>query len=62
MIGEFLISFYKKKVDEIFADYQHYFTREGKKLFDQEELYWEEFFWMERLKNYRRLWIMKNNI
>ena len=34
MIGEFLISFDKKKVDEIFADYQNSFKREGTKLFD----------------------------
>ena len=55
MIGEFLISFYKKKVDEIFADYQHYFTREGKKLFDQEELYWEEFFLNGEIKELQKV-------
>lgn len=48
MIGEFLISFDKKKVDEIFADYQHYFTREEKSCLTKKNFIGKSFFeWID---------------
>lgn len=42
--GEFLFSFDKKKVFNLFADYPHNLTPEQKEIFDKENLYWKNFF------------------
>lgn len=43
-IGEWLFSFDKKKVFNMFADYPHNLTAEQKAIFDKENPYWAEFF------------------
>lgn len=43
-IGEWLFSFDKKKVFNMFSDYPHKLTSEQKQLFDKENPYWKEFF------------------
>jgi hypothetical protein len=43
-IGEWLFSFDKKKVFNMFSDYPHNLTTEQKQLFDKENPYWKEFF------------------
>ncbi len=43
-VGEFLFSFDKKKVYNLFADYLHNMTKEEKEIFDNENPYWKEFF------------------
>ena len=43
-IGEFLFSFDKKKIYNLFADYPHNLTAEEKRIFDKEKPYWKEFF------------------
>ena len=43
-IGEWLFSFDKKKVFNMFSDYPHKLTPEQKQLFDKENSYWKEFF------------------
>ena len=43
-IGEWLFSFDKKKVFNMFADYPHNLTAEQKAIFDKENPYWKEFF------------------
>ena len=43
-VGEFLFSFDKKKVFNLFADYPHALTKEQKEIFDKENPYWKEFF------------------
>ncbi len=43
-VGEFLFSFDKKKVYNLFADYPHNMTKEEKEIFDNENPYWKEFF------------------
>ena len=42
--GEFLFSFDKKKVFNLFADYPHKLTPEQKEIFDKENPYWKDFF------------------
>lgn len=43
-VGEFLFSFDKKKVFNLFRDYPEKLTAEQKKIFDTENPYWAEFF------------------
>lgn len=42
--SEFLFSFDKKKVFNLFADYPHNLTPEQKEIFDKENPYWKDFF------------------
>ncbi|MBM6821250.1 DUF7675 family protein [Fusobacterium mortiferum] len=42
--GEFLFSFDKKKIYNLFADYPHNLSKEEKEIFDKENPYWAEFF------------------
>ena len=44
MIGEYLFSFDKKTVFNLFSDYPHKLTAEQKAIFDKENPYWKEFF------------------
>lgn len=42
--GEYLFSFDKIKIYNLFADYPHNLTKEEKEMFDRENPYWAEFF------------------
>ncbi len=42
--GEWLFSFDKKEVFNMFADYPHKLTAEQKEIFDRENPYWADFF------------------
>ena len=42
--GEFLFSFDKKKIYNLFADYPHNLLPTEKTLFDKENPYWADFF------------------
>ena len=42
--GEFLFSFDKKTVFNLFADYPEKLTKEQKEIFDKENPYWAQFF------------------
>jgi len=42
--GEFLFTFDKKKIYNLFADYPHNLTQQEKAIFDKENPYWVEFF------------------
>jgi len=42
--GEFLFTFDKKKIYNLFADYPHNLTPQEKAIFDKENPYWVEFF------------------
>ena len=44
VIGEFLFSFDKKKIYNLFRDYPQKLTAEEKKIFDKENPYWADFF------------------
>ena len=44
VIGEFLFSFDKKKIFNLFQDYPWKLTIEEKALFDKENPYWADFF------------------
>ena len=44
VLGEHLFSFDKKKIYNIFLDYPHNLTEEEKKIFDEDEPDWREFF------------------
>ncbi len=43
-IGEFLFSFDKKKIYNLFADYPHNLSKGEKCIFDKENPYWVSFF------------------
>lgn len=43
-VGEWLFSFDKKKIFNMFADYPHNLTADQKAIFDKENPYWAEFF------------------
>lgn len=43
-IGEWLFSFDKRKIFNMFSDYPHKLTPEQKQIFDKENPYWKEFF------------------
>lgn len=43
-VGEWLFSFDKKKIFNMFADYPHNLTAEQKAVFDKENPFWAEFF------------------
>lgn len=43
-IGEWLFSFDKKRVYNMFRDYPHELTKEEKEIFDKENPYWADFF------------------
>ena len=43
-VGEWLFSFDKEKVFNMFADYPHNLTAEQKVIFDKENPFWKEFF------------------
>ena len=43
-IGEFLFSFDKKKIYNLFADYPHNLTEGERRIFDKENPYWRDFF------------------
>jgi hypothetical protein len=42
--GEFIFTFDKEKVFNLFADYPHSLTPEQKAIFDEENPYWRDFF------------------
>lgn len=42
--GEFLFTFDKQKIYNMFADYPHNLTLEEKAIFDKENPYWRDFF------------------
>lgn len=44
VIGEFLFSFDKKKIYNLFRDYPQKLTAEEKAIFDKDNPYWAEFF------------------
>ena len=43
-VGEWLFSFDKKTVFNLFSDYPHKLTPEQKAIFDKENPHWKEFF------------------
>lgn len=43
-VGEFLFTFDKKQVFNLFADYPHKLTAKQRELFDRENPNWKEFF------------------
>ena len=43
-IGEFLFSFDKKKIYNLYRDYPHNMTKEEVALFDKENPHWADFF------------------
>lgn len=42
--GEWLFSFDKEHIFNMFSDYPHSLTTEQKKIFDEENPYWADFF------------------
>lgn len=42
--GEFTFTFDKKKIFNMFRDYPHNLTAQQKKIFDEENPYWKDFF------------------
>jgi hypothetical protein len=42
--GEFLFTFDKQKIYNLFADYPHELTEIEKRIFDKENPYWRKFF------------------
>ena len=49
-VGEWLFSFDKKTVFNMFADYPHALTAEQKAIFDKENTEWADFFWDRNVK------------
>lgn len=49
-VGEYLFSFDKKQVFNMFTDYPHKLTPEQKKIFDKENPFWADFF-KDRVSN-----------
>lgn len=43
-VGEWIFSFDKKEIFNMFADYPNKLTEEQKKIFDEENPYWADFF------------------
>lgn len=43
-VGEFVFTFDKKKLFNMFRDYPHELTTEQKEIFDKENTYWADFF------------------
>lgn len=43
-VGEYLFSFDKKKIYNLFADYPHNLTEDERRVFDKENPYWRDFF------------------
>lgn len=43
-VGEWLFSFDKKKVFNMFSDYPNKLTREQREIFDKENPFWKDFF------------------
>lgn len=43
-VGEWIFSFDKEKTFNMFADYPHNLTHEQKKIFDEENPNWKDFF------------------
>ena len=43
-VGEFLFTFDKKKIYNLFADYPNNLTPKEKAIFDKENPYWRDFF------------------
>lgn len=43
-VGEWLFTFDKKKIFNMFRDYPHELTPEQKEIFDRENPYWKDFF------------------
>lgn len=43
-LGEFLFSFDKKKIYNLFADYPHNLKPEEKRIFDKENPFWRDYF------------------
>ena len=44
VIGEYLFSFNKKKLYNLFKDYPQNLTKKEKQIFDKENPYWKKFF------------------
>lgn len=44
VLGEYLFSFDRKTIFNLFADYPHKLTPEQKRIFDKENPYWADFF------------------
>ena len=42
--GQYLFSFDKKKIFNLFEDYPHNLTKEQKEIFDKENPFWVDFF------------------
>ena len=44
IVGEWLFSFDKNKIFNMFHDYPHNLTAEEKEIFDEENPFWKDFF------------------